>query len=63
MISDYTRDICRWICIERATEMEIRRLDWKLKILKVAGKLSSAEARWDAEQQDDVRSMFEAGKP
>jgi hypothetical protein len=59
-ISNFTRDICRMLCIERAVDMEIARLDDKLKIMRERP-LTESETRWDKERHEDSVRMFEGG--
>jgi len=58
MISDFTRRICRQLCAERAIELELARLAWKLKILESRGALSPAEAVIDGERKAEAAGLM-----
>jgi hypothetical protein len=75
-ISEFTRDICRRLCVERgiemeiarldtklaAMEMEIARLDTKLAAMEKPGCLTPIETQRDTERASDAKRMFDAAE-
>lgn len=55
MISDFTREICRTLCVEKAIDMEIARLGRKAEIMR-------RRPLTEAERADDEREQAAAGR-
>lgn len=56
-VSEFTRNICRRLCVEKAVDMEINRLSDKAEMLKRQGSLSPSQASRDQARREEAQRM------
>lgn len=61
-VSEFTRRICRQLCVEKAIDMEIGRLNDKLRIMKERGALSETEAEEDAFRRAQASRLIDVAE-
>jgi hypothetical protein len=62
MISDFTRRICAQLCIDKALQMEVDRLNDKAALMRARGYKSWSKEATEAETIEDNRRRAEAKK-
>jgi hypothetical protein len=62
MISDFTRRICAQLCIDKALQMEVDRLNDKAALMRARGYKSWSKEATEAETTEDNRRRAEAKK-
>jgi hypothetical protein len=62
-VSDFTREICKVLCIERGVEMEIARLKLKeQRMVRNGGMLTETQKAEDEVLRAESGRMFDAGR-
>ena len=59
-ISEFTREVCRGLCVEKAIETEIKRLHAKGEAMK-RGPLTQADIDFDNERRDEAKRLLDIG--